>query len=75
MTGRSERVRTLATEYAVAHGAKKYCEWLLRSPGGSIDAVSRVSTGGELCHRIADYEDGAVRPAIWLDISTADIGN
>lgn len=65
------------TEFAVAKGAyesssKDYegnCWWWLRSPGAYQDNAARVVGGGGIQYDgiYVDKEDGAVRPAMWIE--------
>ena len=75
------------TKYAVAQGTYQYsgsdsdcklngtgcCWWWLRSPGFGGDRASGVSSDGSLSNRDVDYDYGAVRPAFWLNLNSADI--
>jgi hypothetical protein len=69
------------TEYAIAQGAwtsdsysaggKATCWWWLRSPGYDlIYAASVVDDGYVFEHGyFVNYDYGAVRPALWIDLS------
>lgn len=63
------------TDYAVANGAWEsdsgnFCWWWLRSPGDVPGSAARVSGGGIVSDAgyVVDYNDGAVRPAMWISI-------
>lgn len=70
------------TGYAVSRGAFQSssntlngagcCWWWLRSPGDDREQASYVSTTGVLSRSPVDYPYGAIRPALWLDLDTAD---
>lgn len=64
------------TDYAVANGAWEsdsgnFCWWWLRSPGDVPGSAARVSGGGIVSSAGYDvnYNNGAVRPAMWISIS------
>lgn len=64
------------TDYAVANGAWEsnsgnFCWWWLRSPGVTQNSAAHVSGGGIVSSAgyDVDYNNGAVRPAMWISIS------
>lgn len=65
------------TDYAVAEGAyvnsdNGNCLWWLRSPGKNLDlAATRILYDGSVFEYgyVVNYTDGAVRPALWIDLS------
>lgn len=83
----NDKMKATPTKYAIAQGARHYnesdsyymlngtgcCWWWLRSPGSINLDVSLVSGDG----RLRDYEvndaDGSIRPALWLNLDSADI--
>ena len=61
------------TDYAVANGSREshsgnFCWWWLRSPGSTQDSAAYVYSGGGVIEsgNDVDYNDGAVRPAMWI---------
>lgn len=64
----------LPTEYAVKQrssgGDNKACEWWLRSSGLFQDSAEYVITDGTYTSSYVSKSRIAVRPAIWVDIST-----
>ena len=64
------------TEYAIANGAfvnsdNGNCWWWLRSPGRYQDYAADVRKDGDV-HEYGDrvyYDNGAVRPALWIDLN------
>ena len=63
------------TDYAVANGAWEsdsgnFCWWWLRSPGVTQNSAAHVSGGGIFSSAgyDVDYNNGAVRPAMWISI-------
>ena len=65
------------TEYAVAGGAyvnssNGNCWWWLRSPGYFQNDAAVVSDVGDVYEhdRGVDRDDGAVRPALWIDLNS-----
>lgn len=63
------------TDYAVANGAWEsdsgnFCWWWLRSPGVTQNSAAHVSGGGIVSSAgyDVDYNNGAVRPAMWISI-------
>ena len=83
----TEKMKVIPTKYAVAQGAYQYngndsiyrlndkgcCLWWLRSPGGNSNNASRVRDNGVLSSRKMNGTYGAVRPAFWLNLDSADI--
>lgn len=68
------------TAYAISHGAwqsgdystaegKGCCWWWLRSPGSSSEDASYVIDDGEIYSDLVTNNDGAVRPAMWVDLA------
>lgn len=65
----------IPTTYAVANGVYRYyrdtnCDWWLRTPGSSQNYAACVLCDGGV-HTGGNYvaeDDGAVRPALWVDI-------
>lgn len=64
------------TDYAVANGSREshsgnLCWWWLRSPGSTQDSAAYVYSSGGVIEsgNDVDYNDGAVRPAMWISIS------
>lgn len=72
------------TDYAIAQGAwtsdrnkidgKPTCWWWLRSPGNESRCAARIESGISIDYFGAsvEYKGGAVRPAIWIDLSAGD---
>ena len=65
------------TEYAVAGGASVNsdngnCWWWLRSPGHLQDCAALVYYDGDVTEYVSgvNYDDGAVRPALWIDLNS-----
>lgn len=65
------------TDYAVANGAyvnssNGNCWWWLRSPGLSQLTAARVTSDGDVREfgLNVNYDDGAVRPALWIDLNS-----
>ena len=62
------------TKYAVAQNAYKAsngnCWWWLRSPGSSSSSACSVNSYGARRYGVVDYDNAAVRPAFWLDLSS-----
>lgn len=65
-----------ASDYAVANGAyipkgSNYCYWWLRTPGDRLDLAASVVNGdfGFDYMYSSVNSTGAVRPALWIDIS------
>lgn len=63
------------TDYAVANGAWEsdsgnFCWWWLRSPGVTQNSAAHVSGGGIFSSAgyDVDYNNGAVRPAMWITL-------
>lgn len=61
------------TDYAVANGSREshsgnLCWWWLRSPGSTQDSAAYVYSSGGVIEsgNDVDYNDGAVRPAMWI---------
>lgn len=72
----SER-QTKPTEYAKAQGAYENSKngnywWWLRSPGSSQNYAALVNTAGSRSSKSVNTIGDAVRPALWLDL-TSDI--
>ena len=64
------------TDYVVAGGAyvsssNGNCWWWLRSPGNDQDDAAYVSNVGDVSEsgNAVSYVSGAVRPALWIDLS------
>ena len=60
------------TAYAEANGAERtdiYCKWLLRSPSYLKSTVDSVGIDGKIDWLGLNTGDGAIRPALWIDIS------
>ncbi|MDO4493437.1 MAG: DUF6273 domain-containing protein [Clostridia bacterium] len=75
--------RVQPTAYAIAQGAStnkgyKTAEgaaagwWWLRSPGSSRNRAAIVYAGGSIGYDLVNFDDGCVRPALWID-TDADI--
>ena len=70
--------KCMPTEYAVSNGCfvasvNKTCWWWLRSPGITSCRAARVGTGGSVGDFVGfnvDYDDGAVRPALWINLDS-----
>ena len=62
------------TDYAVKQNAYKAsngnCYWWLRSPGSSSSSAAGVRYSGARSYDDVDYTTFAVRPALWLDLSS-----
>lgn len=65
----------LLTAQAVANGALAFgdtgkCDWWLRSPGGVSRGAAGVYSDGYVCSSGwgVDYDDFAVRPALWVNL-------
>ena len=63
------------TDFAVANGAWESdsgnCWWWLRSPGGTQGSVPYVNNDGYFNeYGYPFYYDGAVRPALWIDLNS-----
>ena len=65
------------TEYAVAGGAyvnssNGNCWWWLRSPGYNQNRAAIVNYYGDVYELglIVDYDNNAVRPALWIDLNS-----
>lgn len=62
-----------ATPYAVNNGAytsmSGNCKWWLRSPG-DLNTAIRVDSNGSHHFQYVSYENGCVRPAIWLSLDS-----
>lgn len=63
------------TDYAVANGAyvnrdNGNCWWWLRSPGYYQHSAADVDSGGSIMNGGVDTSDGAIRPALWIDLRT-----
>ena len=64
------------TDYAVANGACESdsgnCWWWLRSPGDGQNDAAIVSYDGDVDEYggSVDYDDTAVRPALWIDLNS-----
>ena len=62
------------TAYAVKQnvytGINGNCCWWLRSPGWTSSSACDVYSLGACDHYRVDYVNGAVRPALWLDLSS-----
>lgn len=63
------------TDYAVANGSREshsgnLCWWWLRSPGSTQDSAAYVYSSGGVIEsgNDVDYNDGAVRPAMWISL-------
>ncbi len=70
----SSKARTCRpTEYALSRGAYQSVDgsswWWLRSPGSSASAAARVLAAGSRSDRAVNSEGGAVRPAVYVDMS------
>lgn len=46
------------------------CGWWLRSPGSLPSCAIRISSDGSFRSGFVDYNEPAVRPAIWIDLSS-----
>lgn len=68
------------TAYAIAHGAwisdsykdengSGYGWWWLRSPGSSAEDAAYVTDDGGIYSDLVSNTDGAVRPAMWIDLA------
>lgn len=69
----SENRKVKPTPYCIAMGARTgkddCCWWWLRSPGVGGDHVAHVYFNGSLdSDALPNYADGAVRPALWINI-------
>ena len=79
----SEKLKAIPTDYAVAQGAYQSssntlngtgcCWWWLRSPGYYSSSASSVSSDGSLSDSSVSSDYGAVRPAFWLNLNSANI--
>ena len=65
------------TDYAVASGAyvnsiNDNCWWWLRSPGVGQGCAAYVDSVGDVNEygNYVDYDDDAVRPALWIDLNS-----
>ena len=64
------------TDYAVANGAWESdsgnCWWWLRSPGLTQNGAANVNNDGDVSElgNHVDYDDRAVRPALWIDLNS-----
>ena len=62
------------TEYAVSHGAFKgnnsNCNWWLRSSGSDQNYAAVIRIDGSCNHSFVSNGSTAVRPAIWVDLSS-----
>ena len=63
------------TAYALSRGAwvspdDGSCGWWLRSPGSLPSCAMRVSSDGSERSAFVDYDEPAVRPAIWIDLGS-----
>ena len=65
-------------DYAVAKGTWESdsgnCWWWLRSPGYTQNRAATVNDGGYVYGfgYNVDYDEGAVRPALWIDLGAAE---
>ena len=68
--------RCKPTDYAVANGAWESdngnCWWWLRSPGDTQDCAATVNIVGDVRESgsVVSGDDYAVRPAMWIDLSS-----
>ena len=83
----TEKLQAVPTAYAVAQGAYQYdgsnssymldgtgcCWWWLRSPGYNSNYASDVYFDGSLRDHYVYGGGGAVRPAFWLNLDSANI--
>ena len=79
----SEKLKAIPTDYAVAQGAYQSsssmlngtgcCWWWLRSPGRYGNFASYVNYDGSLNYVGVSSVYGAVRPAFWLNLNSANI--
>ena len=63
------------TAYAVSRGAAASpedgsCGWWLRSPGSLPSCAMRVGSDGSERSAFVDYDESAVRPAVWIDLNS-----
>lgn len=71
-TSDSERL-CMPTNYAVDRGVNlihENCSYFLRSPGADNSSAALIGYSGNVVHggSFVDYREGAIRPAIWLNI-------
>ena len=71
----NESRKCFPTAYAVSRGAwvspdGGSCGWWLRSPGSLQTCAMRVSSDGTERSAFVDYDEPAVRPAIWIDLNS-----
>ena len=79
----TEKLQAVPTAYAVAQGAYQSssntldgtgcCWWWLRSPGYLSNFASYIYFDGSLYYDLVYLVNGAVRPAFWLNLDSADI--
>jgi len=81
---KNEMAATTPTNYAIAQGIKvepesKYwydinCDWWLRTPGQGTNWTSYIHAAGVYMNGGCYVTSGlAVRPVIWIDVTTADV--
>ncbi len=77
----NEESRVAPTAYAIAHGAFINNQisaadggaagwWWLRSPGNSQNCAAYVLYDGSLRSNSVQYDDGVVRPALWINLES-----
>ncbi len=74
----NDKLKAAPTQYALAQGvfdfSTGYYWWWLRSPGTDSNIVSTIDPFGRHSkYGLVNATDVAVRPALWLDLESADI--
>ena len=74
--GADEVRKCSPTAYAISRGAwtspdeAKTSGWWLRSPGSLPSCAMRISSNGSGLSAFVDYDETAVRPAIWINLDS-----